>query len=343
MKAAVFHNYGGPEVLALEEVPTPEPKANEVLIRILASGINRLEHYLRDGSYSRQLRLPHVLGSDAAGEVAAVGKDVEGFTVGERVIPMPGYPLSEADERFEPMSAAPSYAVAGVLNWGTYAQYMVIPARWVVRDRTGLSPELAATLPMVVTTAVRAVKVVGEVKQGDSVLVLAGASGTGSMAIQVARALGARVATTARSAEKAEFVRRLGAELVIDGSRSDIVREVREWTEGRGADVVIDNIGGDVLEQSLAAAKRQGIVVAIGFVAGLRVGFNIRDFFFDQKQLRGSLMGSPNDLEWGLEQVRAGKIEPLLDRVFPLSKAAEAHRMLASCGVSGNLVLRPWE
>jgi NADPH:quinone reductase-like Zn-dependent oxidoreductase len=342
MNVALFRNYGGPEVLRLEEVPTPEVQPGHVLIKILAAGINRLEHYLRDGAYSRSLKLPHVLGSDAAGEVAALGDGVKGFRIGERVIPMPGYPLAPEDYSYAPISAAPSYAVAGVLEWGTYAQYVSVPARWVIRDNTGLAPALAATLPMVVVTAVRALKTVGQVKAGDHVLVHAGASGTGSMAIQVARALGAKVAATVRSSKKAGFVESLGAERVIDTRKSDFVAETLQWTNGRGADVVLDNLGGDFLGRSLSAVGREGVVVSIGFVAGLEASFNIRDFFFAQKQLRGSLMGTAEDLEWGLARVRDGELRPVLDRVMPLREASAAHRMLVASEVTGNLVLDPW-
>ncbi len=342
MKAAVFYNYGDPTVLRLAEVPTPTAQPGHVLIKVLATGVNRLEHYLREGSYTRSLNLPHILGSDAAGEVAAVGSGVIRFQVGERVIPMPGYPLSDADAGFEPLSAAPSYAVAGVLAAGTYAQFVSVPERWVVKDRTGLAPELVATLPMVLVTAVRAVRVVGQVEAGDKVLVHSGASGTGSMAIQIARALGASVAATVNNPEKRRFVGDLGAELVIDMSHDDFVKKTLDWTNGQGASVVIDNLGGEVLGRSLAAVQRQGIVVTLGFVAGLEVSFNIRDFFFSQKQLRGTLMGTVADLEWGLELVRADKIRPLLDRVLPLSQASEAHQLLAANRVKGNLVLDPW-
>ena len=342
MQVSLFRNYGGPEVLTLEEAPTPEVKPGHVLIKILAAGINRLDHYLRAGAYSQSLPLPLVLGSDAAGEVAAIGAGVNGFRIGERVIPMPGYPQSPDDYDFEPMSAAPSYAVAGVYQWGTYAQYVQTPSRWVVKDTTGLPPHEVATLPMVVVTAVRALRSVGEVKAGDRVLILGGASGTGSMAIQVAHALGAKVAATVNSSHKADFVRSLGADLVIDTSKEDFVAKALEWTKGRGLDVVLDNLGGDYIQRSLTALRPQGIVVSIGFVTGVSVSFNIVDFFFTQKQVRGSLMGTKQDLEWGLEQVRAGKIRPLVDRVLPLRDAAEAHRLLAGSQVKGNLVLDPW-
>jgi NADPH:quinone reductase len=342
MKASLFRQFGDEDVLKYEEVPDLEVQPGHVLIKVLAAGVNRLEHYIREGSVLKDLALPHVLGSDASGEIAAIGDGVKGFRIGERVIPMPGYPLQDTDESFTPMPAAPSYAIGGIFSWGSYAQYMSVPAKWVVKDKTGLSPESIATLPMVLVTAVRAVKTVGEVKRGDRVLIQAGAAGTGSMNIQVAHALGAQVATTVQGEQKAQFARELGAELVIDVENENFVDKVKEWTDGRGVDVAIDNLGGSVLQESLKAVRTQGIVVAMGFVAGLESTFQVRDFFFTHKQIRGTLMGDVKDLEWGLEQIAAGKIKPLVDRALPLEQANVAHQLLATNATAGNLVLLPW-
>lgn len=342
MKASLFRQFGDENVLKYEEVPDLEVKSGHVLIKVLAAGVNRIEHYIREGSVLTDLPLPHVLGSDASGEIAAVGDGVTGFDIGDRVIPLPGYPLDDADNEFSPISAAPSYTLGGVFSWGSYAQYMSVPAKWVVKDKTGLSPSEIATLPMVLITAVRAVKNVGEVKHGDRVLVHAGASGTGSMSVQVANTLGARVATTVQGKGKAEFAHDLGAEVVIDVEKLDFVDEIKKWTDGKGVDVVIDNLGGDVLQASLQAVRTQGIVVAMGFVAGVESTFHVRDFFFTHKQIRGTLMGDRKDLEWGLEQVAAGKIKPLIDRALPLAEANVAHGLLAANATAGNLVLLPW-
>ncbi len=341
MKAAAFRDFGGPEVLDYVDLPTPEVHPGNVLIKVLASGVNRLEHYLRSGTITRDIKVPHVLGSDASGVIAALGADVSGFAIGDRVVPMPGYPLDPDDDDFSPMSAAPSYAIGGIANWGTYAEYIEVPARWVLHDDTGRTPEEVATLPMVLVTAVRAVKSVGGVTAGQHVLVHAGASGTGSMNIQVAKALGARVATTVIGEEKAELARKLRADLIIDVDTSDFVAAVRDWTDGRGADVVIDNLGGDVLARSLDATRVGGTVVAMGFVAGEEVRFHIRHFFFTHKRLLGTLMGDVEDFRWGLEQVKTGRIVPLLDRAVPLAEAAQAHRLLAADEVRGNVVLVP--
>jgi len=342
MKAAVINQFGNPDVLKYEDIAVPSPKSGHILIKVLAAGTNRLEHYLREGSVVPEFPFPHILGADAAGEVAKLGNDVEGFDIGERVIPMPGFPTDIKDYDIYPASLAPSFTLPGLGVWGTYAQYLEIPARYVLKDNTGLSAEEVATLPMVLATAVRAVKEIGQVKAGDKVLVQAGASGSGSMQIQVAKALGAQVATTVRSHAKGQVAKSVGADLVIHTRSEDLVERVLEWTDGRGVDVAIDNVGGDVLPKSIDAVKATGVVVAFGFTAGTEVTFDIRNFFFGQKQLRGSMGSDLKDLKWGLEQVRQGKIKPVLDRTLPLNQAAEAHRLMANNEVAGNIVLLPW-
>ncbi len=342
MKAAVFYKFGDADVLKVEEVPTPKPKAGHVLVKVLAAGINRLDHNLREGSITRDLPLPHVLGSDGVGEVAELGEGTSSLHVGDRVVIVPGFPLKEEDYDIRPAIAAPSFALPGLGIWGTYAQYIEVPAHWVIKDDTQLTPEELATLPVVLATSVHALKGVGEVKAGDKVLVHAGGSGSGSMLIQVAKALGAQVATTVRNDAKGEFAKSLGADLVINTRKEDFVARVKEWTGGQGADVVIDNLGGDVLAKSIEAAKPGGVIVAFGFTAGPQVSFDIRSLFFTQKQLRGSMASDVEDFKWGLKQVRAGRIKPSLDRALPLSQAAEAHRLIAANQVTGNLVLLPW-
>jgi len=342
MKAAIINQFGDPDVLEYGDIAVPSPKPGHILIKVLAAGTNRLEHYLREGSVVPEFPFPHILGADAAGEVAKLGSGVDNFNIGERVIPMPGFPTDEKDYDIYPASLAPSFTLPGLGVWGSYAQYLEVPARYVLKDETGLSAEEVATLPMVLATAVRAVKEVGQVKAGDKVLVQAGASGSGSMQIQVARALGAQVATTVRSHAKGQVAHSVGADLVINTRNEDLVARLMAWTGDRGVDVVIDNVGGDMLPKSIDATKATGIIVAFGFTAGTEVTFDIRNFFFGQKQLRGSMGSDILDLKWGLEQVRQGKIKPVLDRTLPLSQAAEAHRLMANNEVAGNIVLLPW-
>ena len=165
----------------------------------------------------------------------------------------------------------------------------------------GHPPEQVATLPIELATAVHGLKGIGEITAGDKVLIHAGASGSGSMQIQVAKALGASVVTTIRDEAKRDFVKSVGADLIINTTQDDLIPLTKEWTGGRGADVVVDNLGGDVLAKSIEAVKPTGIVVAFGFTAGPQVSFDIRRLFFAQKQLRGSMASDLEDLQWGLE------------------------------------------
>ena len=271
-----------------------------------------------------------------------IGAGVTGFELGDAVIPMPGYPLDEDEWGIRPAGTAASFTLPGLGRPGTYAQYIEFPAEFTVRDQTGLSPELVATLPMVLATAVRSVKTVGGVKSGDTVLVHAGAGGAGGMQLQVAKALGARVATTVRSQEDADFVRSLGADFVIDTSTDDFVARVKEWTDGQGVDVVIDSLGGDVLPKSIEVARPLGTIVVFGFAAGTETTFDVTSLFFTQKRLLGSMASDKEDLEYGLRLVAAGHIKPILDRALPLSEAAEAHRFIADNEITGSVVLLPW-
>ncbi|MFZ6044774.1 zinc-binding alcohol dehydrogenase family protein [Pseudomonas sp. CR3202] len=343
MKAAVIHAFGGPEQLRLEDVPTPVPGPGEVLVKVLAAGINRLDHYVRLGQIAPQLAFPHILGSDAVGEVAGLGVGVTRFSLGERVISMPGYPLDPAEAQVRPVTNAASYAIPGIHVPGTYAQYIVVNERWLLRDTTGLPVEQIAALPVALLIAIRSVQIVGEVKAGDRVLIHAGASSTGIMSIQVARALGARVAVTVQNESSAALAASLGAELVINSNEEDFVEALGTWTEGKGVDVAIDNLGGDVLARTITAVRPMGIIVAMGFMAGSEVTFDIRNFFFTQKQLRGTLVGDIEDFAAWLDPIKEGKVKPVIDSVLPLSRAAEAHERIASNQARGSIVLLPWE
>ncbi|MEM7489917.1 MAG: zinc-binding dehydrogenase [Pseudomonadota bacterium] len=336
MRAAVITRFGDPSVFETVDLPRPLPKAHELLVRIEAAGLNRLDHYIREGSVTPDLAFPHVLGSDAVGTVEDAGDDVTGVAPGDRVIPMPGYPTDLADTGAAVLATLPSYAIRGLIENGTYAEYMTIPARWVLKAPEGLSSVDLATLPMALVTAVRAVKVVGAVKAGDTVLIQAGASGTGSFMVQVAKALGARVAATVRSEAKRAFVAGLGADLVV-GMADGALDAVRDWSDG-GVDVTIDNLGGPSLARSVEATRPLGLTVLMGNVLGLEATLPVRSVFFPQKRIAGTLMGGVDDLEWGLAQVRAGTIRPTLDRTFGLDEARAAHERLAAGDAVGNIV-----
>ena len=342
MKASVIRQFGGPDSFEHCDVNVPSIGHEEVLVRVLACGINHYDLFLRKGDVTRDLSFPHVMGADVVGEIEEVGSQVQGLTKGDRVIVAPGYPLDPAEQDFEPINLARSYSVTGGLKWGGYAQFMAVPARFVIPNPPDLPAEQLATIPLVLVTAVHAVKTLAQVSPGQKVLVQAGASGSGAMCVQMARVLGADVAATVGSDEKIEFVKQLGAELVINYQTCDFLDQVKEWTNGRGVDAVIDNVGGSVFEGNIRALKRGGHFVNFGMVGGHTAPYAFPLIFYKHLHLHGSMMGSTEELTWGLEQVRAGRIKPILDQAMPLRDAAKAHEHLESRRTRGKVVLLPW-
>lgn len=341
MKAAYIEQFGDPDVFQFGDLPDPEPGPGEVVIRVAACGINRYDLYLRMGAVFTDISFPHVMGPDVSGVIASIGADVDGWSVGDPCVAAAGYPLEPGDWDVRPENAAASFEVTGTHTWGGNAEYLRMPARFVLRNDTGLPDAEVAAMPLVLMTSLNAVETLGEVGPGHRVLVQAGASGSGHACIQVAKALGAHVATTIGSDEKADLVSKAGADLIINHRREDFAQLVLEWTEGVGVDVVIDNVGGSVFESNLRALRNGGIFVNFGLVGGMKATINFRDLFFKRHQLRGSFMGSMDGLRKGLDMMKEGVIKASIDRTFSLSEAAAAHSYIDSRAVQGKVVLVP--
>ena len=341
MKAAVFNKFGGPEVFEYADVPDPKPGPGEVVIEVAACGINRYDLYLRMGAMFQDIAMPHVMGADVAGRIAEVGEGVTEFKSGDDVIAAPGYPIDAGDWSIKPENLAPSFEVTGTHTWGGNAKYMCLPARFVLRDATSLPKEQVAAMPLVLMTAVHAVATLGEVGPGMKVLIQAGASGSGHACVQVAKALGAEVATTIGSPEKVEMVTACGADLVIQRKTEDFTNRVLDWTDGRGVDVVIDNVGASVFAGNMEALRTGGIFVNFGLVGGFKTELDIRNMFFRQHQLRGSFMGSMEELRRGLGMLAEKQVKAFVDRTYPLAEVAEAHQYIDSRAVQGKVVLIP--
>lgn len=343
MQAVTIATFGDPDVLVFGEVPTPEPKAGHVLVRIDAVGTNYYDTLVRSGAVSRSIPLPHIVGSDVVGHVEKLGSGVENVGLGNRVIVAPGYPTDPAEWHVSPENEAPSYFPTGTYGWGGYAQYIEVPARWLLRDETGLAAEELATMPLVLVTAVHAVKTLGRVGPGSRVLVQAGASGSGSMAIQVAKALGASVIATVSTDAKAALARSLGADDVIRYREADVAATVRSWAGGQGVDAVIDPVGGSAMAASLDCLRPRGVVVNFGLSGGAVATIpHLYPFFRNERRIVGAWMGSMEELKLGLELVKQGKIRPALHKALPLREAREAHRMIARSEIVGKLALLPW-
>ncbi|MFH0982402.1 MAG: zinc-binding dehydrogenase [Planctomycetota bacterium] len=342
MKAAVINRFGGSDVFEYGEVPASGVQPGQVVIKVLACGINRYDTYLRMGAIIQDIAFPHVMGADIAGEIHEVGTGVTGWKPGRRVVVAPGFPVDSADWGVQPENLAPSYTVTGTKLWGGYAQYVRAPARFVLADEGGLPAEEMACLPLVLVTAVHAVRTLGQAGDGTAVLVQAGASGSGNMCIQVAKALGARVAATVGAAEKVETAAHAGADLVVNYSRENFADRILEWTAGRGVDLVIDNVGGSVFTDNLRCLRKGGTFVNFGAVGGIHGKVNFLELLFRQLTIRGSMMGSMEELRFGLTLLRQGRIRPVLDRAFPLANVKDAHDYMEQRKVRGKIVLLPW-
>ncbi len=341
MKATVIHGFGKPDVFRYEDVATPQAGPGHVVVKVAACGLNRYDLYLRMGGIRKDIPMPHVMGADITGTVASVGSGVIRISAGQRVIVAPGFPIDERDWDHRPINQAASYTVTGTLLWGGYAEFVRVPERFVIADDTGLAQDALATVPLCLVTAMHAVKTLGQVGGGSTVLIQAGASGSGSLCIQVAKALGGRVMTTVGRPDKVETVRRLGADEVVLRDEQDQVERVRSWTEGRGVDVVIDNVGAAVFDANMKSLRVGGTFVNFGLVSGYKVEFNLKNFFFSQHVFKGSMMGTMEELAEGLVLLKEGKVKPVLDRTFPLKDAAAAHEYVDSRRVQGSVVLLP--
>lgn len=302
MQAVCFHEYGGPEKLVLDKVPRPSPKPSEVLIRMKAAGVNPVDWKIRAGFLREtfRTRLPHIPGTDGAGEIEEVGADVSSLARGE--------------------------AVFGIII-ASYAQYAVAAADHVTRKPTGISFEQAAAVPLGALTAWNAVIEVGDIRADQLVLVLGAAGGVGTFAVQLARWKGAHVVGTASKAN-AEFVISRGAERVIDYQSERVEEAVRD------ADVVIDTVGGEALEHSLSSLRRGGTLVT---VAGQPP--HERAQAYGVRALSAG-RASPQRMRDVADLLASGVLVPVVGHVYPLAEARAAHEASQSRHGSGRIVLR---
>lgn len=341
MSAIVLTQHGGPEVLTLAQLPVPEPGPGEVRVRIRAVAVNHLDIWVRRGGPAFKLEYPHRLGSDIAGVLDALGPGARG-TVGDKVIVQPGLSCMRCAACLGGHdNLCRYYKILGENAQGGYAEYIVVPDVNIAPypERLDFPQAAAAILPFL--TAWQMIVHKARVQLGDTVLVQGAGSGIGTAAIQIAKLFGARVIATASTAEKLARARELGADVTINYTQQDFVAESRQLTGKRGVDVVIEHVGGDVFMQSIRAVRNGGRVVTCGATAGFHPSIDLRHIFFRQVEVLGSTMGSKADLLTVLGHVQAGRLEPIIHEILPLTRAADAHRLLEDRRVFGKVVLVP--
>ena len=341
MKAVIFNQHGGPEVLQYVDMPDPQIAANEVLIRVRACALNHLDLWVRRGLLGIQFKFPHIPGSDIAGEVASVGNLVTDIRVGERVVLSPGLSCGHCEAcAAGNENQCRKYTLFGYQADGGCAEYVKSPPANVIPIPDSMKFEDAAAIPVAFLTAWHMLITRAQVQPSEDVLVLAAGSGVGSAAIQIAKLAGARVITTASRDAKLAKARELGADEGINHTQKDILAEVKRLTGKRGVDVVIEHVGEATWEKSVLSLAQNGRLVTCGATTGYNGKFDLRYLFSKNLSLLGSFMGSRSELYTVLKLVAEGKLHPVIDRVMPLAECARAHELLESGAQFGKIVLK---
>lgn len=324
MRAVIIPAHGGPDVLEYREVPTPRPGRGQVLVRVRAVGLNYLDIFVRRGMPGKRVPLPHISGADIAGVVAAVGPDVDGARVGSRVLVDPAVGRGAIGEDLP----------------GGMAEYAVAPASNLIPIPEHVSFEEAACLPIAYGTAWRMLVTRAALRAGETVFILGASGGVGTGAVQIAKLAGARVIAGTGNMGKAERLRAIGADEVVD-TNGDFDRTVWTLTGRQGVDVVVNYTGGITWIPSLKAMRKGGRLVTVGATAGYETTIDVRYVWVRELNLLGSDGWTPDELRTLCRVTWEGRIRPIIDRVLPLSAAAEAEKALENREVFGKVILRP--
>ncbi len=346
MKATVFHEYGGPDVLSYEDIDTPTIGENQVLIKVKNVALNHLDLFVRGGIPGLKLEMPHILGSDISGEIAEVGNKVSGsLEIGQKIIVDPGVSCGVCEFCINGQeSMCSTYGIIGEQFRGGYAEYLNVDAQNVIPipKESGLDMAGAASIPLTLMTAWRMLMTKTQVKAGDDVLIIGIGGGVALAGLQIAKAAGARVIVTSSSDKKLEKAYTLGADEGINHNETpEYHKEIYRLTNKRGVDIVLDSVGQATWSRSMKSLRKGGKLVTCGATSGPIAETNVNLLFWKQLELLGSTMGSKDELRTALKLVWNGTIRPVVDRILPLSKAQEAHEILEQGAQMGKLVLKP--
>jgi len=343
VRALTISANGGLENLEYRtDLPIPEPGEGEVRVRVTAAALNHLDLFVLEGLPGGKVKAPWVMGADATGTIDAVGRGATaGAKVGDTVIVNPG--LSDGTCEYclaGEQSSCVSFRLLGEHVSGTMAEYIVVPAKNVRPIPKTISSESAAAFTLATLTAWRMVHTRAKVKAGENVLIQGIGGGVAIAALQIAKQVGAIVWVTSGSDEKLEKAQRLGADHVLNNRNVEVGKEIRVRTNKRGVDVVIDSVGQATWKQSLAALGKRGRLVTCGASSGPTVETDVRRLFWNQWNILGSTMGNDAEFNAITDQLRAGKLPPPIDSVFPLEKGRSAFARLKSGAQFGKVVVR---
>jgi NADPH:quinone reductase-like Zn-dependent oxidoreductase len=340
MKAIVFQEFGGPEVLRYSDIPDPRLRQDQVLVRVKACALNHLDLWVRNGLPG--VNLPHINGSDIAGVVEEVGDFVTAVKAGQRVLLAPMVFCNDCRMCTSgQQNLCREFTVLGNGVDGGNCELIAVPDVNIIPIPDTLGFNEAASVPLVFLTAWHMLVGRAQIRQGQWVLVLGANSGVGTAAIQIAKLFNATVIATAGDDVKLAKARELGADFTIDHYNQKIAEEVRRITGKRGVDIVFEHVGRATWGESIKSLRPGGTIVTCGATTGPEVSFDLRQLFARQLSFLGSYMGTMGDLHEALSHVFAGRLKPVVDRTFPLSETADAHRYLESSSMFGKVVLNP--
>ncbi|MHB2000038.1 MAG: zinc-binding dehydrogenase [Solirubrobacteraceae bacterium] len=339
MRAARIHQLGGPQQLVVEEIAQPAPGPHDLLVRVLATSVNHRDIWMRKGHPHPAYRvdLPAILGIDMCAQVVQVGDRVDRFAAGERITISPYMPCGQC----EPCRRArPQYCPRFDVYHGAYAELALVPAALALHVSPHVPVEQVGCFSNNYITAWQMLVGKAHIGPDDVVFVWAGTSGLGSAAIQIAQLVGATVIASAGGERKRAALRKLSPHLVVDHHSEDVVARVAEFTRRRGASIVFEHVGAATWERSLQLCAPGGAIVSAGATAGDDARLNITAMFAKQVRILGSRLGTIDDALAAVRQLEAGRLQPLIDRVLPLDRIADAHRLLEDGAVCGKVAVR---
>ncbi|HTC47908.1 MAG TPA: zinc-binding dehydrogenase [Candidatus Aquilonibacter sp.] len=340
MKAVRIHQFGGPEVLTYEDVPDPQLRKDQVLVRVRACSLNHLDIFVRKGLPG--VKLPRIPGSDVAGEIAEIGEYVSGFKVGQRVLLAPMHYCGHCEKCVAGLqNQCREFTVLGNGVDGGDCELIAAAAANVIPIPDVLDFNQAASGPLVFVTAWHMLVGRAGIRPGQTVLVLGASSGVGIAAIQIAKLFHCRVITTAGDESKLAKGAELGADYGINHYQQKISEEVRKITNKVGVDIVVEHVGAATWDESVKSLSSSGTLVTCGATTGPAVNIDLRHLFARQLTLLGSYMGTMKELHEVLGHVFAGRLKPVVDRAFPLKNIRTAHEYLENSQMFGKIVVNP--
>ena len=337
MKAIVVREYGGPEKLSYEEETDPTINESQVLVRIRACSVNRRDVLTRIGQ-GLKIPLPFIPGGDLAGEVVSVGTSVEKFRVGDRVIAYPRLPCGKCKPC---LSKQEDLCAHSSIMLGAYAEMISLPEVTLLPIPPNMSYDIGASIPIDFITAWNLLVTIGKLDIGDTVLVYAGGSGLGTSAISICKQRGAEVITTVGEEWKIDRAQAAGADHVINRKKEKIAESIMRITSGNGVDLVLDHVGAPTWQESLRSLREGGKMLVCGTTGGNQASIDIRQFYSKKLSIHGGLLGPREDLVTVVKLFEEGKLSSVIDSLFKLEDAAQAHSKMEHSEHFGKIILKP--